>query len=273
MPKGPAGGPARIRARWAGRQDRTPSAVPAAPRARPEAGARATPLVHPTPAASRPAPCLTQQRPSPAATASRSSPPPSPIPRRDVTSAKVQRDAESGIGKAKGTCAAAAALWRAHLDTWAFMVVLLGGKYKERVERMLRESGPSSYVLVASQTALGEASAVILRRGPGAARMLRALLGLLEDYRVDPAKCMPPLDEAVLVILIELIRVVPNLDMTDRIILAHALADPDSSFLITGDSMMVNNPAIIAYEAHLRDHGRRNTMLTVIRPPKTSLAF
>ena len=178
-----------------------------------------------------------------------------------------------GTGKVKNTSAAASALWRVHLDTWAFMVVLLGGKYKDRIERMLRESGPGSYVLVASQTALGEANAVILRRGPDATRMLRALLGLLEDYRVDPAKCMPPMDGAVFAILSELMVVVPKLDMTDRIILAHALADPDSSFLITGDGMMINNPAIIGYEEYLRNHGRRNTKLTVIRPPKTSLVF
>ena len=103
--------------------------------------------------------------------------------------------------------------------------------------------------------------------------MLRALLGLLEDCRADPAKCMPPLDEAALAILIDLIRAVSNLDMTDRIMLAHALADPDSLFLTTGDSMMANNPAIIAYYAHPRDRGRRNAMLAAIRPAKTSPVF
>lgn len=164
-------------------------------------------------------------------------------------------------------------MWRVHLDTWALMVVLLGGNYKDRIERMLRENSLGTYALVVSQTALGEADAVILRRGPDAARMLRALLGLLEDYRVDPAKCMPPVNGAVLAVLNDLTRVVPSLDMTDRIILAHALADPDASFLITGDGMMINNPAIIEYEAHLRRHGRRNTKLTVDHPPKTSLVF
>lgn len=166
-----------------------------------------------------------------------------------------------------------AALWRVHLDTWALMVVLLGGNYKDRIERMLRENNLGAYALVASQITLGEADAVILRRGPDAARMLRALLGPLEDYRIDPAKCMPPMYGAVLSILNDLTRAVPSLDTTDRIILAHALADPDASFLITGDGRMINNPAIIEYEAHLRRHGRRNTKLTADHPPKTSHVF
>ena len=129
----------------------------------------------------------------------------------------------------------ATALRRVHLDTWALMAALVGGKFEDHIRRILQHSGPESYSPVASQTALGEADAVILRRGPGAALMLRGLLGLLADYRAEPGRCMPPINGAVLAIIRELVRVVPGLDMADRIILAHALADPDSWFLTTSD--------------------------------------
>ena len=60
---------------------------------------------------------------------------------------------------------------RVHLDTWAFMAVLLENKYADILKDIMRRSGPGSYPLVASQAALGEADAVILRRGKDAARM------------------------------------------------------------------------------------------------------
>ena len=162
------------------------------------------------------------------------------------------------------------AVRRVHFDTWAFMEVLLGGKYADILEDIMRRSGPGSYSLVASQAALGEADAVILRRGRDAVGMLLALLALLFDHRIDPGKCMPPLNAAVLAIVNELMDAVPELDMTDRIILAHALADPYSVFFITGDSKMIGNDAIARYEERLRKQGRRNVRLAIIRLSETS---
>ena len=158
----------------------------------------------------------------------------------------------------------------AHLDTWAIMEVLIGGTYADVLEEIMRRSGAGSYSLVVSQAALGEADAVILRRGPGAARMLLALLALLADHRVDPGRCMPPVDAAVLSIVNELAAVAPELDMTDRIILAHALADPCSVFFITGDRSLLENKAIARYEAWLRKQGRRCEELAIIRPVEAS---
>ncbi len=162
------------------------------------------------------------------------------------------------------------AVRRVHLDTWAFMVVLLGGKYANVLIDIMRQSGPGLYSLVASQAALGEADAVILRRGKDAAQMFLSLLALLFDHRIDPGRCMPPLDAAVLAIVNELMAVAPELDMTDRIILAHALADPDSAFFITGDYRMLKNNAVKRYEERLQAQGRRREKLVIIRPTAAS---
>ena len=81
---------------------------------------------------------------------------------------------------------------------------------------------------------------------------------------------MPPLDDAVLAIVNELMDAVPELDMTDRIILAHALADPDSVFFITGDQTLLENKAIEQYEARLRAMGRRNAKLEITSPVEAS---
>ena len=158
---------------------------------------------------------------------------------------------------------------RVHLDTWAAVEVLRGGKYANILLDIMQRSGAASYSLVVSQAALGEADAVILRRGSDAARMLLALLALLADHRVDPGRCMPPLNAAVLAIVNELVLVAPELDMTDRIILAHALADPDSIVFITGDSKMIGNDPIQLYEERLRKQGRRNKKLVIVRPSET----
>ena len=64
--------------------------------------------------------------------------------------------------------------------------------------------------------------------------------------------------------------VAPELDMTDRIILAHALADPDSVFLITGDCALLENKTIEEYEEGLRAQGRRNVKLEITSPVEAS---
>ena len=149
------------------------------------------------------------------------------------------------------------------------MEVLTEGKHADRVESILRRSGPGSYSLVTSQVSLGEAAAVILRSGPGAARMLKGMLALLADCRVEPGRCMPPLDASVLATVNELVRLAPELDMTDRVVLAHALADPDSAFLLTKDRTILNDAEIRLYEKEARKQGRRNTMLTIVDPTET----
>ncbi len=153
------------------------------------------------------------------------------------------------------------------------MEVLTGGKHVDRVESMLRRSGPGSYSLVASQVSLGEAAAVILRRGPGAERMLKGMIALLSDYRVEPGRCMPPLDAGVLDVVQDLVRTAPRLDMTDRVILAHALADPDSAFLITKDQTILNSTKVGLYEKEARGRGRRNIPLRIVDPTETCPDF
>lgn len=165
------------------------------------------------------------------------------------------------------------AVWRVHVDTWGIVGVLGRGKHAGRVKSILRQSGPDSYLLAVSQAAPGEAAAVVLRRGPDAARLLDGMFALLSDCRVDPGSCMPPVDATVLAIINELAWAVPELDMTDRIILAIALADPDSSFLITRDGKLANSPAIVLYEKRMRSLGRRNTVLTIINPVESTLSY
>ena len=162
---------------------------------------------------------------------------------------------------------------RVHLDTWAIMEVLTGGKHADRVESILRRSGPGSYSLVASQASPGEAAAVILRRGPGAAHMLEGMIALLSDSRVEPGRCMPPLDTGVLNVVQDLVLAAPRLDMTDRVVLAHALADPDSAFLITKDHKMLDNTKVSRYEKKARMQGLRNARLRIVDPTETYPAF
>ena len=153
------------------------------------------------------------------------------------------------------------------------MEVLTGGKHADRVESILRRSGPGSYSLVASQVSLGEAAAIILRRGPDAARMLKGMLALLADYRVEPGRCMPPLDAGVLNVVQDLVLIALRLDMTDRVILAHALADPNSAFLITKDQMILNSAKADMYEKKARMSGLRNVPLRIVNPTETYPAF
>jgi len=53
------------------------------------------------------------------------------------------------------------------------------------------------------------------------------------------------------------------LDATDIMILAYALADPDSKFLFTTDTKMLRNARIKEYDRYLQDDKRRNTTLII----------
>ena len=165
------------------------------------------------------------------------------------------------------------ALFTVHLDTWAIMEVLLEGEYANLVAEILRLGNQYPYALVASQTVLGEAAAVILRDGPDADRMLRGMLGLLADSRIDPGRCMPPLSPRVLATAHELAVAVPGLDTTDTVMTAHAVVDPNSAYLITRDSKLVANSAIERYEEAARAQGHRKTKLEIINPGETFPVF
>lgn len=165
------------------------------------------------------------------------------------------------------------ALYTVHLDTWAIMEVLFGGRYANLVAEILRLGNQHPYSLVASQTALGEAAAVILRDGPDALSMLLGMFKLVYDSRIDPGRCMPPLSPRVLATAQELAVASPNLDTTDTVMTAHAVADPNSAYLITRDSKLVKNPAIELYEETARAQGLRNTELKIVNPAETWPVF
>lgn len=83
---------------------------------------------------------------------------------------------------------------------------------------------------------------------------------------------MPPLSAGVIDIARELSDAVPGLEVTDGIILAHAMADPYSVLLATSDRVQVNNAAIILYEKTARVEGRRNTLLRLLDPNEAAPA-
>lgn len=55
----------------------------------------------------------------------------------------------------------------------------------------------------------------------------------------------------------------PKMGGTDLVILATALADPDSVRLLTTDGALLENDAIVAYERELHRHERRNARLLI----------
>lgn len=151
--------------------------------------------------------------------------------------------------------------------------MLAGDRHADRANASPRQGGPDPCSPAASQATAGEAVAVVLGRGPDAGRMLRSLLKLLSDCGVQPNRRMPPLDARALDIMGELVDAVPGLGVTDRLILARALADPYSVFLVTRDRALVNNAAIALCEKTPRERGRKSTPLRIVNPIETDLDF
>ena len=155
---------------------------------------------------------------------------------------------------------------RTYLDTYYLLEVVLDGKDKSIIERMLSRINNNSYEVFIPQIVLGEAVSQIFRKC-GDKRHPDLLLGKIAMFVRKHDICvgnMPPLLKESFRIMSELTEKDNMLDGTDIAIVSHALADPDSKFLLTPDSMLLNNRTIRDFEENLRrDDERRNTKLII----------
>lgn len=154
---------------------------------------------------------------------------------------------------------------RAYLDTYYPLEVVFEGEHKKYVEHLLSQINNSSFGVLIPQIVFGKTASQICekcdrRAGPGP--LLQRLASVMEKYGWTDADMPPPSNES-LRMTEELLRVDDRLTGVDAVILAQALADPDSKFLFTRDNTLLNNKAICDYELRLRNDGRRNTRVRI----------
>lgn len=156
---------------------------------------------------------------------------------------------------------------RSYLDTF----YLRGIVSKDRGERalsnrLLSRISQKSFEVIIPQVVMGEFFAIILRdsKREEINEQLMKMINKLHDINLDINSCIPPPNEEVFNCIQELRNQKVSLDPTDLVIVAHALADPDSKFLFTTDKKMIESDIITVIEKKMRQFdNKRNIELEI----------
>ena len=157
------------------------------------------------------------------------------------------------------------AVSRAYIDTWYLVEIVKEGELKEDVDRLLYKISQPSFEILIPQIVLGETISQILEEydKSDVPTKLEKLSNIIYKYKIDVSACLPPPPNNAIDIMNKLQIKDAFLDITDNMILSHALADPESKFFFTKDSKMLGNNAIIQLEEELRVVGSRHERLKV----------
>lgn len=148
-----------------------------------------------------------------------------------------------------------------------FVEVVTDGPDAAESRKVFYDSKRHRYNVVVPQIILGEILAVILGKYNSyrehEARLVMLLKAIYDSGAnikgglivFDPWKMRE--------IVKDLTEIDPRLKRTDLIVLALALADPNSVRLFTKDSVILRSEGIIEYERMMRDRGHRNVRLKI----------
>ena len=155
-----------------------------------------------------------------------------------------------------------------YLDTWLLRgLVSENAAEKADANHHMNKLRSNVFNISVPQIALGEVFAVIMRdfrSDPIVAytklkKLFDDLMGIL-----DVDACLPPPTVKSLQYARELKEGDNNLRETDLLIVAQALADPDSQRLLTPDKDLLDSRIIKEKEKQLRFSGERNVLLKIV---------
>ena len=152
---------------------------------------------------------------------------------------------------------------RVYLDSY-YLLEMITRTPDRDAKKLLYTIKSDSFEIFVPQIVLGEVVAKIFTK-PAKDRedALSKLHKVLQDHGIDPDSCMPPPPGAVLEIARRLRAADSYLDVTDALIVSHALADPHSKFFFTPDSKLTQNPRVKELEKLLRIDNQRDAKLKI----------
>lgn len=154
---------------------------------------------------------------------------------------------------------------KAYLDSAYLLALIKEEDGASDVENMLYRLRSNAFDVFVPHIVLGEVCGVIFRdyESDRDRRDKTARLVDMMDSNGIQQENMKPVEKDAFGIMVALSRKDESLDATDVMILSHVLSDPDSKFLFTTDSNMLENAAITDMEKDLRDEGKRHTTLKI----------
>ena len=155
---------------------------------------------------------------------------------------------------------------KAYLDTYYLLEVVMEGKAKADVKRLLSRISNPSFKIFIPQIVLGEALAKLFSKYDmqDLPSRLEKIARIILESNMDVEACLVPPKGDIFTIMKTIKERDQRLDNTDVLILSHALADADSKFFFTRDKEMLDNKVISEYEKELRDESLRNTKLKIL---------
>ena len=162
---------------------------------------------------------------------------------------------------------------RVYLDTSCLFSI--DGDVEQTVQKLLYRLERSNIDIIIPQTVLGEIMAVTLRdtqhmqRDQKIQKIVEILIKTLDKYNIDAKHCLPPPQErtdknrSAIDIAFNLMKNDEYLDPTDTLILAQALADPESTHLYTTDSVLIESTEVEKINQELKMNGMRKTILNI----------
>ena len=154
-----------------------------------------------------------------------------------------------------------------YVDTW-YLVAAGSDKRREKSDgdRQFYKLRSNVFDVFVPQIALGEAVSVIVRDYPDPGDACGRLSKMYDAVTsvLDPQSCLPPPTMEALKYVQEMKQNDRRLDVTDMLIAAQALADPESQILLTRDNILQHSWAIRDMEKRLRDEGERAERLRIV---------
>lgn len=121
------------------------------------------------------------------------------------------------------------------------------------------------YEVVVPQVALGEVFAIVMKNNEARSDVEKRLVDLCDDlYKVaNPKTCFPPPTTEIFQCTRDLTMQDSAIKNMDALITAHALTDPKSTRLITGDKSLLDSTVVRKIESELRESGKREVELRI----------
>ncbi len=120
------------------------------------------------------------------------------------------------------------------------------------------------YEVVIPQTVVAEGISQLITKSESSERLVN-VQKFLEWIQIltDPNVCLPAANKEIYLLALELMSVENKIDLSDALIIAHALHDKNSQYLLTIESTVIESLGIDNKSSELVSEGRRNKKLEI----------
>lgn len=153
---------------------------------------------------------------------------------------------------------------RVFLDTSLILEAIIGKASSSQDARsVLDRLRTHNYHVIVPQTVVAEGLSKLIT---GPQNEIQTNIWKFSEWiqtLTDPQTCLPPANKEIYGLALELMTVDNNIDLCDALIIAHALHDQQSQYLLTTESKVIESVGIDDLSSTLVSQGRRTKKLEI----------